>query len=207
MKSVGNQMQVDTMMIMISHLMLNGYVKNITENCIMVTVMARGKSKKRTEMLTLRKLRRSIPKTEGCIRCGECCGPLRATPYEIIKIVSMITRKELWPEVRENLNVNLESDNEYVQVSCPLLRMNEDVGSECMVYNQRPIVCRLHGLKRTLPCKNIDNSIWKTTEEERAYYLNLKEKNYILAVVVAKALDNWQRLGNVSAAELMARED
>lgn len=152
----------------------------------------------------IRKARREAPSMEGCIRCGKCCGPLKVTHLEVFKVVSTITRKGLWPEVRDNLNRALNSTDPNERVICPMLRMIEGK-SACMVYNQRPIVCRLQGTKKTLPCPNAKEQVIPLGKWCQNYYdhINTEEDCVILSVEVGKALDRWQVLGDKTATDLL----
>lgn len=99
----------------------------------------------------VKKLRQEIPRKTGCQQCGECCGPVLLTGYEINRIAWYITQNELWPKVAENLLKRATTNDDELRITCPLLDIQKNT-TKCLVYPERPIVCRLQGNMKDLRC-------------------------------------------------------
>ncbi len=78
-----------------------------------------------------------FPKMTGCDNCGDCCGPVSATPRELEKIEAFVARKGVrW---QEHIN--------------PLTCGFHDTASKrCRVYKVRPASCRMYGVVREMSC-------------------------------------------------------
>jgi len=119
------------------------------------------RTKERNIKIALKRLKKEIPKFTKCTNCGECCGPIIISPLEIQPILRTIRTKNLWPEVAKNILRNDSTLTEKERLTCPLLRITEYKNdperrkTECMVYKNRPIICRLQGnISPELQCKN-----------------------------------------------------
>ena len=81
---------------------------------------------------TILMLRAAIP-TFACIPgCHDCCGPVMASEWEM---------KRLPAPVRKF------SCKTSTGLDCPYLSL-----SSCMVYDERPLICRVYGTTPSLPC-------------------------------------------------------
>ena len=80
----------------------------------------------------IRFFRRHIPRFDCIPGCHNCCGPVTASSEEMIELPTVNSAKRAH---------SLES------LSCPQLHDNG-----CMVYEDRPLVCRLFGTTTRLPC-------------------------------------------------------
>lgn len=130
--------------------------------------------------IVIRKLRRSLPKFKGCKRCGRCCGPVYLTDWEYQKILNLLNHNQLWNEVRDNIDLYRRADDPTIQVTCLLMRFEEDGTTTCMVYCQRPVVCKLYGLHKDLPCQNSPNeTIDKKHIKGMAEYYNYHPKQIL----------------------------
>ncbi|RMO75501.1 hypothetical protein ALQ35_100066 [Pseudomonas fluorescens] len=79
-------------------------------------------------------LRRQIPSFECVPGCHDCCGPVTTSPEEM----SRLPRKTA-----------AEQDAAMDELNCVHLGPNG-----CTVYDERPLICRLFGTTKTLPCPN-----------------------------------------------------
>lgn len=77
-----------------------------------------------------------------CRHCGRCCGPIPVT-YSEWQLIRRAIRHMPLSEVER-----LEKQNRK-PLTCPL----RDVDNErCSIYEARPLLCRLQGTQRGLPC-------------------------------------------------------
>jgi hypothetical protein len=83
---------------------------------------------------TIRTLRQQIPSFECVPGCHDCCGPVTTSPEEM----SRLPRK-----------TRAEQDAAMDALNCVHLGPNG-----CTVYDERPLICRLFGTTKTLPCPN-----------------------------------------------------
>jgi len=83
---------------------------------------------------TVRTLRQQIPSFECVPGCHDCCGPVTTSPEEM----SRLPRK-----------TRAEQDAAMEELNCVHLGPNG-----CTVYEERPLICRLFGTTKTLPCPN-----------------------------------------------------
>lgn len=83
---------------------------------------------------TVRTLRQQIPSFECVPGCHDCCGPVTTSPEEM----SRLPRK-----------TRAEQDAAMDELNCVHLGPNG-----CTVYEERPLICRLFGTTKTLPCPN-----------------------------------------------------
>ena len=81
---------------------------------------------------TLNYLRQRIPSFDCIPGCHDCCGPVTTSSEEMAR-----------------LPVKSEAVHEaaLAELSCPHLGCNG-----CEVYAERPIICRLFGTTKSLPC-------------------------------------------------------
>lgn len=107
----------------------------------------------------LGKLRSSIPDFK-CPRegCFDCCGPVFMVKAEYLEIKRLIrARSKLWLEQQRR---PLAPDKDgVVPLTCPLLSRF----GKCMVYEARPIACRMVGSYYKLTCPH---SVAATMSEE-----------------------------------------
>ena len=82
----------------------------------------------------IRTLRQQIPSFECVPGCHDCCGPVTTSPEEM----SRLPRK-----------TRAEQDAAMDELNCVHLGPNG-----CTVYDERPLICRLFGTTKTLPCPN-----------------------------------------------------
>jgi uncharacterized protein len=83
---------------------------------------------------TLRLLRRHIPELKCEPGCHDCCGPVTASSEEMARLP---------------VKSDLEHDTALAQWSCPHLSERG-----CLVYAERPLICRLFGTTPRLACPN-----------------------------------------------------
>ena len=79
-------------------------------------------------------LRRQIPSFECVPGCHDCCGPVTTSPEEM----SRLPRKTA-----------AEQEAAMDELNCVHLGPKG-----CTVYDERPLICRLFGTTKTLPCPN-----------------------------------------------------
>ncbi|MDP1644921.1 MAG: YkgJ family cysteine cluster protein [Thiobacillus sp.] len=107
---------------------------------------------------TIRFIRRRIPAFECEPGCHDCCGPVTASSEEMARL----------PE-----KSNAEYAAALAALSCPHLGENG-----CLVYAERPLICRLFGTTPRLACPNgkrpeamidphIEQQIYRYFEETR----------------------------------------
>ena len=82
----------------------------------------------------------NIPPHTRCRNCGECCGPVPATPEEIKAIRDYL--KE-FPEIARLVTQNTS------RINCPFHDSNK---KRCMIYPVRPLLCRLMGVVKGMKC-------------------------------------------------------
>ncbi|WP_338800324.1 YkgJ family cysteine cluster protein [Pseudomonas sp. RSB 5.4] len=82
----------------------------------------------------IRNLRQQIPSFECVPGCHDCCGPVTTSPEEMARL----PRK-----------TRAEQDAAMDELNCVHLGPNG-----CTVYEERPLICRLFGTTKTLPCPN-----------------------------------------------------
>lgn len=84
-----------------------------------------------------------------CLNCGECCGPIPLVNSEFIKIRKAI--KSIPIEERERIKKQGRNN-----LSCIL----RDVKNKrCIVYSNRPLVCKQFGQVHQLKCPKNKNAI------------------------------------------------
>lgn len=90
----------------------------------------------------LKRMYELCPPYEDCQECGDCCGPLIFTKKEAMIMQEYISKNGIkYPKPDE--------------LYCPMR-----IGGECVIYEVRPVACRLFGkLIPGLKCPNIDNII------------------------------------------------
>jgi len=81
---------------------------------------------------TLIDLRNNIPQFECIPGCHDCCGPVTASSEEM----ALLPVKSI-----------AEHEAALADYSCPHLGCNG-----CEVYTERPLICRLFGTTKKLPC-------------------------------------------------------
>lgn len=82
----------------------------------------------------------NIPKHTNCKNCGECCGIIPATAIEVNTIRKYITENNIKPVKRADKTI------------CPF---RDDKAKKCLIYEVRPIICRLFGVaKGAMQCPN-----------------------------------------------------
>lgn len=82
----------------------------------------------------IRDLRRQIPSFECVPGCHDCCGPVTTSSEEM----SRLPRK-----------TPAEQEAALNELNCVHLGPHG-----CTVYDERPLICRLFGTTKTLPCPN-----------------------------------------------------
>ncbi|MGF6671354.1 hypothetical protein ABIA53_005024 [Pseudomonas monsensis] len=82
----------------------------------------------------IRTLRQQIPSFDCVPGCHDCCGPVTTSPEEMARL----PRK-----------TRAEQDAALEALNCVHLGPNG-----CTVYEERPLICRLFGTTKTLPCPN-----------------------------------------------------
>lgn len=82
----------------------------------------------------------NIPRHTRCNNCGQCCGIIPATLYEINAIRDYIAVNGILPIERSDKTI------------CPF---RDEKEKKCLIYPVRPIACRLFGVAaRNMKCPN-----------------------------------------------------
>lgn len=84
----------------------------------------------------------SIPSLD-CKKCGECCGTITFSGIERLIIEEYVAKKGL----------SLESFT--VTRNCPAL----DENNNCVIYQVRPMICRLYGVSEGLLCPYVEPEV------------------------------------------------
>lgn len=105
--------------------------------------------------------------------CGQCCGPVLFT-------------KEEWAKHSKLLKQQIETDciGDFVvpvTTKCPFL----DDNCKCIIYEERPEVCRLFGFDERLPCPLFKPNGKKRSEASRKQVERMEGKK--LDLFLAKA--------------------
>lgn len=79
-------------------------------------------------------LRENIPSFECVPGCHDCCGPVTTSPEEMSRLP---------------VKTDAEHEAALNDLSCVHLGPNG-----CTVYGERPLICRLFGTTKTMPCPN-----------------------------------------------------
>jgi len=106
----------------------------------------------------------------NCDRCGQCCGPIHWGLSEDI-----IIREFLKENKREYIKWN-EDDYINNELRCPYYNREKNI---CTIYQVRPLICRLQGVVKELPCPNkIPNKILprQTTDEMWRIFRKLEKE-------------------------------
>ncbi len=103
--------------------------------------------------MLVKRVKKDLPETTGCIGCGTCCCNIDTTGTEVAQLAQYLTKKNLWPTVAKNMQ--RQNDNDLYEVECPLRVPDGDVTYRCLGYPARPIVCRLQGTSHELPCQHV----------------------------------------------------
>jgi len=82
----------------------------------------------------IRFLRKQIPSFACKEGCHDCCGPVTASSIEVARLP---------------VKSDAEHEQALAELNCPYLGENG-----CEVYEERPLICRLFGTTKNLPCPN-----------------------------------------------------
>ena len=103
---------------------------------------------KQVKSVRIGELYAKIPKVD-CQNCGECCGPVEMSPVE----------KQLITEYCQRYSIPLKNFFAPLTVrfldvlagywQCPMRQ-----SGKCLIYEVRPLICRLQGCTPMLPCPN-----------------------------------------------------
>ena len=99
----------------------------------------------------------NIPKHKYCTNCGQCCGIIPVTMIELNTIRNYIAERGIHPVKRADKTI------------CPF---RDEVNKKCLIYEARPIICRLFGVaKGNMQCINgnsaeIDGRVFLPSKEE-----------------------------------------
>ena len=88
--------------------------------------------------------------TEICKDCGECCGLIPFTAQELNKYQHLVQEKYVPSDLFEGLLIPLTK-------SWYCVFLNK-VTKRCLIYTDRPEVCRLQGTIPKLPCPRLKQS-------------------------------------------------
>jgi Fe-S-cluster containining protein len=80
----------------------------------------------------IKSLRQHIPEFKCLPGCHDCCGPVTASTDEVARLP---------------IKSDAEHEAALADWSCPYLGC-----SGCQVYAERPLICRLFGTTKSLPC-------------------------------------------------------
>ncbi len=82
----------------------------------------------------IRLFRERIPGFACKEGCHDCCGPVTASSVEVARLP---------------VKSDTEHEQALAELNCPYLGENG-----CEVYEERPLICRLFGTTKSLPCPN-----------------------------------------------------
>lgn len=90
---------------------------------------------------------KTIPRHPNCKNCGQCCGLIPAYADEVAEIRKYIVAH---PGIIDEVSASGSN--------CPF---RDSAKSRCRIYPVRPLICRLMGVAKGLPCphgnsRNID---------------------------------------------------
>ncbi|SHE20506.1 YkgJ family cysteine cluster protein [methanotrophic endosymbiont of Bathymodiolus puteoserpentis (Logatchev)] len=106
--------------------------------------------------------RKNIPAFACTPGCHDCCGPVTASSNEVARLPA-------------------KSDAEHEQAlakwSCPYLGEHG-----CEVYEERPLICRLFGTTKSLPCPNgcAPNKMIDVKIEQKIHAFHRKTRQILL---------------------------
>lgn len=75
--------------------------------------------------------------------CADCCGPIQLSRLEYLRCMKASGRTV--KDVRQHMARNLK----HKIYQCPLLNKKTN---HCSVYEVRPVICRIFGVVKDLPC-------------------------------------------------------
>ena len=81
---------------------------------------------------------KKFPAMPECTSCGECCGPVTASPAEVRRIASFAERRGIHWERHEDDPVQCGFYNRATK--------------RCRIYSVRPAACRMLGVVQEMPC-------------------------------------------------------
>ena len=115
----------------------------------------------------------------NCNGCGDCCGPIKWFVSENFVIKDFMEKNNI-----EYIRWGIKdfSKNNF---RCPYLTKDK----KCMIYEVRPIICRLQGHTPKLPCK-----------KKKPFDISKEKANKLMAAVVNLDMDL------LGADEMMKRE-
>ena len=96
-----------------------------------------------------------IPPHFNCDSCGGCCGPVPIDDKEYKEIKEYCIKNKVKPIL-------------YLDYTCPF---RDEKAKKCMIYEVRPMICKLFGVAEGMTCKN-GNSC-----NINGYKLNNKKKD------------------------------
>lgn len=79
----------------------------------------------------------------ACTSCGDCCGPVTATPTEARKIAALVARKGI--EWKRHLS----------PLECGY---HDTAKKRCRIYSARPAACRMYGVVKEMACPHFPAS-------------------------------------------------
>jgi hypothetical protein len=129
-----------------------------------------------------------LPKVACQGHCGKdrnntCCGPIGCSAVEAKLLDENDGVRSDWFDTGLEM-VHMAFDAKSlpgftVVPVCPHLGLN----GRCTAYEARPLVCRLFGVSRKLPCPwGCQPERWMTEKEERAAWRAVTERNQVLNV-------------------------
>ena len=81
---------------------------------------------------------KKFPAMPECTSCGECCGPVTASPAEVRRIASFVERRGIeWEQHKDD------------PLQCGFY---DRTTKRCRVYSVRPAACRMFGVVQEMPC-------------------------------------------------------
>lgn len=82
---------------------------------------------------------KDFTKDGKCTKCGNCCANIiSVTPKEIKRISKYVKENNIKPIHHGDL----KTENAIIDSMCPFLKYNEDNTKTCIIYNERPEVCK-----------------------------------------------------------------
>lgn len=100
----------------------------------------------------------------NCKQCGRCCGTVPMTIRMFRRFKDRTTKKYRLEDFGPGYVVAITDDDQ-----CVFL----DNDNLCLIYNNRPLVCRIYGVNEKLPCVNAHPV--RAEEEARISFKNIRD--------------------------------
>ena len=86
----------------------------------------------------------TVSKKLVCKRCGGCCGPIPFPPKLFNRFKGLVQRPYTLRPFLDNIDIIPWTEDG----NCVFLKPDNN----CIIYKDRPKVCRIYGVNKKLPC-------------------------------------------------------